>query len=322
MIKFQKHFWGPSSEKKNRPDRNFILGPDPKPETQKPTNAARSQGFRFSKQKKNKFLSKINLLYFFFINETPPVMVPSPSDPVTEEENRAVLFYMELPLRDALEKILTEMEPTKTIDIMRQLWRGTIMGVINFFFFKNRQKINKNIFFCQKTSKPNDRSCRIFLEKLLSSPPPRPCASFLFGGKIFFFSFKFSEKMSNFFSMNPAVKTFRNCSAMNSLQNFRKFLRSISLNKKKINIFSENSKKKKTFCHQTKRWHRGEGTQPFFQKNPTWPFVGFWRLFFAEFHRLQSFFFWKSIFFAEFSAYFNFFLNSTFFVVFFTNHSK
>ena len=61
-------------------------------------------------------------------------------------------------------------------------------------------------------SKPNERSCGIFLEKLSGFSPP--CDPFCFCGKNFFF--EFSEKMSNFFFNEIDCKKFSKFFSMNS----------------------------------------------------------------------------------------------------------
>ena len=82
-----------------------------------------------------------------------------------------------------------------------------------------------------------------------------PFDPFFFVTKIFFL--KISEKMSNFFSMKFIEKNLEN------------FLHSILL-KKNSTLFRKIRKKK--FLTQKKKG----GSQQFFQKNPTRPFVGFW----------------------------------------------
>ena len=69
-------------------------------------------------------------------------------------------------------------------------------------------------FRLAKTLNPNERSCRIFLEKLLGFPPA-PLTPFFFCGKNFFFEIFFNEFSSKkilefFFSMHSAVNNFEN----------------------------------------------------------------------------------------------------------------
>ena len=97
-------------------------------------------------------------------------------------------------------------------------------------------------------SKPNEKSCQIFPEQILSFPSVRPL---LFLWKKNLFS-NFPKKCRFFFEMKLTVKNFEN------------FLQSISF-QKKIDIFSEISKKIK-ICHK-KKGVTGE-TQQFVQENP------------------------------------------------------
>ena len=125
-----------------------------------------------------------------------------------------------------------------------------------------------NNYFADITSKTNERLCGIFLEKIVRTSTS-PVTPFFFVAKIVFFrifrknvEFFFNEidckKLFEIFSMNSAVKNFE--FFFNSLKltitNFRKFFTAEFIEKtfrkfftvnfieKKIDIFSENSKKK------------------------------------------------------------------------------
>ena len=95
----------------------------------------------------------------------------------------------------------------------------------------------------KRMSKPNERSCRIFLEKMLGFSPPR---SLFFWWQKFFFQI-FRKNVEIFLLLDSLKKISKN------------FLQSISL-KKKFDIFSENSRKRK-LCHKKKGGHRGEGVK-------------------------------------------------------------
>jgi len=110
------------------------------------------------------------------------------------------------------------------------------LAIAEFPSFLNWKRI------MERRSKPNKRSCRIFLEKFLIF------SSFFFVAKICFF--EFSEKMSNFFFMKLTIK------------NFRKFF-TVKLIEKKIRHFFEKFEKK-IFLPQKKRRHREAGNSRIF----------------------------------------------------------
>ena len=80
-----------------------------------------------------------------------------------------------------------------------------------FFFFAEiwKQRL-------QDTSKPNERSCRIFLEKIVQIPYLWPL--FLVCCVVKNFFFRILRKCRIFFSMNSKVKNFENFLLLNSLK--------------------------------------------------------------------------------------------------------
>ena len=78
-------------------------------------------------------------------------------------------------------------------------------GLLRILEEENEVKINSPTY-SHYTSKPNESSCRIFLEKLLSSPPPSLWTSFIYVEKKIVFFRIFRKKCRNFFSMNSGLK--------------------------------------------------------------------------------------------------------------------
>ena len=112
-------------------------------------------------------------------------------------------------------------------------------------------------------SKPNERSCRIFLEKLSGfPPPPLPDPFFLWQN----FFFEFPEKKLNF-----VFNETKFCTAEFIEKNFQNFLQSISL-KTKFNNFSENLKK--SFAPK-KGGHRDKNPDNFSRKIRHYLSLGF-----------------------------------------------
>ena len=108
-------------------------------------------------------------------------------------------------------------------------------------------------------SKPNERSCRIFLEKLLGFPP---CDPLFFVAKDLFSNFL--KKCPNFFFNEIDCKKFSNFFTAEFIEkNFENFLQSISL-KKNLDIFFGKFENK---FFATKK--KGGKSQQFFQENPT-----------------------------------------------------
>ena len=127
---------------------------------------------------------------------------------------------------------------------------------------KKKNKINNNFtVFMSRRQNPTKKVMSDFPEKIVGIPPVTP----FFLWQKFLFS-NFPKKCRFFFSMKLTVKNFEN------------FLQSL---KKKFDIFSENSKTK--IFATKKKGSQGRGkSQQFFQENPTWSFVGFWRFSFRH----------------------------------------
>ena len=125
-------------------------------------------------------------------------------------------------------------------------------------------------YYCEPrncTSKPNERSCRIFLEKLLR---------FLLLPLFFFIFLNFPEKclkklfnevsskqILKFFTVNFIEKNFEIFLLLNSLKSFLQ------------DFFGKFKKMKKQFFGHKKEGGNSGKSLKFFHENPTWPFVGF-----------------------------------------------